>query len=392
MKYFIYLLACLPVSLLHAQPNSAKADEALSQLLDRLNEMNAVSYHYHRETRYFADNYHNISEADMYIEYHRPTPLGLRFRSSNGVKRSVYNGSALLYMNEKEKTIDTSFAGTLKSMQNNSDLYHSLAMLKNMIPLVIGSDSIRRSVSDTTVDGKTYRCVRMEGDQLYFGLFSGIDRFTATGLRRPYYLLIDPTTGLPYQFATRYIRNGNDRDFATVTYAEINTHPATPPEASWYYQSYLNVYKHLAPVVRKPLVKAGAEVADFKLPAYTPARMDSVTLKQYAGKVVLLDFWFKSCGPCMEAMPKYNLLQDRFRKRGFELVTVNIEDGIDDIKFFYNKHKPHYPMLFNGIKVFEQLGLRGCPSSVLINRDGKVARVFEGFSENEISEAIATLL
>ncbi len=213
-------------------------------------------------------------------------------------------------------------------------------------------------------------------------------------LQRPYYLVINKETYLPHSFISKYIRGSDDRDFLTVTYTAINTKPARPTAASWKYSSYAGSYMPFRPIKKIPLVKVGSQVAGFTLPNYTLAAIDSISLHQYAGKVVLLDFWFKSCGPCMAAMPHYNSLQNKFGGQAFQLLTVNIEDGESDMRFFYNKHQPAYKMLYKGGKLFKSLGLPGCPSLVLLDKNGNVLQVFtNGFEqeliEKKIKEALA---
>jgi len=131
---------------------------------------------------------------------------------------------------------------------------------------------------------------------------------------------------------------------------------------------------------------------NFTLPAYTASGIDSVSLSRYKGKLVLVDFWFKSCGPCMAAMPKYNALQHKFGEEVFQLLTINITDTKEDIAFFYNKYQPNYPMLFNGDLVFDSLGFTGCPTSVLLDKSGKVMEVFYGFDEALIEKKVSSIL
>jgi thiol-disulfide isomerase/thioredoxin len=211
-------------------------------------------------------------------------------------------------------------------------------------------------------------------------------------LKRPYYLLIDKTSFLPYQFVAKYVRGIDDRDFVSVTYRNIKTNPKSPSPQSWTYAAYAGKYQPFRPAEKIALVKAGSLIPEFTLPDYGPDRIDSISFSQYAGKVVLLDFWFKSCGPCMEAMPHYNNLQNKLGKERFQLLTINIEDGMDDIKFFYNKYLPAYKMLFNGGELFRSLGLTACPSSILVDQEGKVVRTFLGFDPEKIEKEIVAII
>jgi thiol-disulfide isomerase/thioredoxin/outer membrane lipoprotein-sorting protein len=390
-------LACILLLIVHTaySQNAKEGNEAvriLKKVDEKLNSFSSVSYRYSREMRYYAANYHNKGDAAMYIEYITNSPTGFRFQAEEEKSLFVYDGAMTLRVDKKEMTIDSASAKTVARMESNSHLYHSLAMLKNILPLVISNDTIHKSVRDTTVDGRELLCVKIERPGMYFQLFKGVVFVKVSDLQRPYYLLVDKNTYLPYQFISKYIRGNDDRDFVTVTYKDINTHPKAPASSSWNYATYAARYKPYTPVEKKPLVKAGAVVADFILPNYTPGKTDSTALHEYAGKVVLLEFWFKSCGPCMEAMPHYNALQNKFGKDKFQLLTINIEDGPDDIKFFYNKHQPVYKMLYSGDKVFENLGLSGCPSAVLLGKDGKVAAVFEGFDQAAVEKKIGEAL
>ncbi|MCC2670375.1 MAG: Redoxin domain protein, partial [Armatimonadetes bacterium] len=52
----------------------------------------------------------------------------------------------------------------------------------------------------------------------------------------------------------------------------------------------------------------------------------TVSLSQYRGKVVLLDFWATFCGPCMKAMPKLQKLHDQHAAKGFSVVGVATDE------------------------------------------------------------------
>ncbi|WP_176112955.1 TlpA family protein disulfide reductase [Sediminibacterium ginsengisoli] len=391
MKQLLVLTLALPLSVL-AQKKSASAVEVLQKTLNKLESLKTVSYSQTRETRYFADNYQHTLKADMFIDFAASNALNLRFQAESDKTIFVYDGQYRLLIDKENQTIDSASAATFASMRNNSYLYHSLAMLRRMIPGTIANDSIRKSVSDTLIGKTTYYNVRMEGDGMYFALLGGMEYYKNAQLRRPYYLLIDKKTYLPYQFISKYIRGTDDRDYVTMTYSNMDTRANTPAPRGWSYAAYADTYKpYVAPAVI-PLIKPGTQAPGFTLPAYLPAGIDSLSLQQYAGKVVLLEFWFKSCGPCMEAMPHYNELQQSFNKSDFALITINVEDPVEDIKFFYNKYQPVYPMLYNGRSFWQSVGFTGAPASLLIDRAGKVREVIRGFVKDDIEKKVKGLV
>ncbi len=316
----------------------------------------------------------------------------MRLQAREGNTFFIFDGQRTMRLKKDAMTIDSATVRTAKQLEGNSYLSHSLANLRYFLPLVMQDDSTQKSFSDTLIGGQSFYCVKMERPNKYYDGFYAMEPFDVADLRRPYYLVIDKKTYLPYQFITKYIRGNDDRDFLTVTFDHINMAPALPADSSWVYASYAGSYQPFRPAEKKPLVRAGTMIGDFTLPDYKPAAIDSISLHQYAGKVVLLDFWFKSCGPCMAAMPHYNSLQNKYGKDGFRLLTINIEDGEADMKFFYNKYQPSYKMLFKGKVLFEKLGLSACPSSVLLDRTGRVTEVFRGFDEELIAKKIAALI
>lgn len=391
-KLFIFLGILISASSdAQSQPVN-EANAILLKVKNTLGNLAQVSYRQNRETRYYADNYHNLFESTLYFDFTGDGPLHMRFQGDNPKTSFIYNGNATLRINKSEMTIDSATVQSAKNMESNSYLFHSLFMLRNMLSTIIGSDGIHRSLKDTLVGNNAYYKITFEADKAYFQLLGDLEHYDVPGFRRPYHLLVDKKTYLPYQLISSYVRGTDDRDFVTVTYDMINTKPARPAAESWNYTAYSDRYKPYVPPVKIPLVKTGTVLANFTLPDYTPHGTDSVSLKQYSGKVVLVDFWFKSCSPCMAAMPHYNQLQNKYGKEGFQLLTVNVEDPVEDVQYFYNKYKPVYKMLYNGNKLWKGLGFTGCPSAVLLDKKGVVVQVFFGFEEELISKKVEELV
>ena len=393
MKQWLTLFFSLFLSAAMAQDNQKEpVNKLLAKVKSKLESIHQISYRQTRETHYYADNYSNLFAAEMYLDFTAKGPLNLWFQASDNKSAFIYNGSTTMRINKEDMTIDSAAAATAKSLQNNSYLYNSIVMLRNTIPSLMANDSFQKTLSDTMIEKKAYYTISFEAPKTYFGLLGDVEHFTMAGLRRPYLLLVDKKTMLPYQLISKIIRGTDDRDFVTVTYSAINTKPEKPEQNSWTYAAYQSKYKPYIPPVKIPLVKPGSTLARFTLPNYTSSGIDSVYSSQLSGKIVLLDFWFKSCGPCMDAMPHYNDLQKQFKKDGFELLTINVEDPVTDVAFFYKKYNPVYKMMYNGNKLWASLGFTGCPSSVLIDRNGKIVQSFFGFDEAVIGKKIKELV
>lgn len=130
------------------------------------------------------------------------------------------------------------------------------------------------------------------------------------------------------------------------------------------------------PVAKGGLV--GQAAPDFTL---TDMQGQKVTLSQFRGKVVILNFWATWCPPCREEMPSMERLYRNLESQGLVLLAVNIEkNGKDAVSQFLQKRPYTFPILLddesvvqNTYKVFR------FPESFIIDRNGVVVeRVIGG--------------
>ena len=112
---------------------------------------------------------------------------------------------------------------------------------------------------------------------------------------------------------------------------------------------------------------------DFTLPALDGKK---VSLSQFKGKVVLLNFWATWCGPCKAEIPAFVELQAQY-KNDLVVLGLSVDDPADKAKAFAEQYKVNYPMVL-GLghdEIQDAYGpIYGIPASFLISRDGKVCK------------------
>ncbi len=124
-----------------------------------------------------------------------------------------------------------------------------------------------------------------------------------------------------------------------------------------------------------------AKVGD-PAPEFTLATLQgpSVSLSDYRGKVVLLNFWATWCPPCIWEMPSMETIYQRFKGRQFEILAVSIDKkGEDVVRPFVADYGITFPILLDpDSEVYKRYGLTGVPESFIIDKDGTVLQKIIG--------------
>jgi peroxiredoxin len=106
----------------------------------------------------------------------------------------------------------------------------------------------------------------------------------------------------------------------------------------------------------------------------------NLRLGEQRGRVVLVNFWATWCGPCRQEMPHLNKLYEKYKASGFVLLGVNVDDDTKQAAGVANKLGVKFPVLPDAEKrVSRQYDLSAMPSTVLIDRDGKVRYLHRGY-------------
>ena len=121
------------------------------------------------------------------------------------------------------------------------------------------------------------------------------------------------------------------------------------------------------------------------------------TVKQYEGKIVVLNFWATWCKPCLEEMPLLDSIQKRYGEKGVQVIAVSADqkETQSNIKPFLQKFNIDLPVWLGGTtEKMEELGLgHALPATVIMDRTGNVVgRIIGKATETDLNRYIDWLL
>jgi peroxiredoxin len=121
----------------------------------------------------------------------------------------------------------------------------------------------------------------------------------------------------------------------------------------------------------------GSAAPDFTLRSSTGKNLK---LSEYRGQVVMINFWATWCAPCRQEMPHLSRLYEQYRKAGFMLLGVNIDDNPKAAQAMAEQLGVRFPVLYDTTKqVSKQYDVDAMPSTVIVDRDGKVQYLHRGY-------------
>jgi peroxiredoxin len=121
-----------------------------------------------------------------------------------------------------------------------------------------------------------------------------------------------------------------------------------------------------------------------------------VSLAQYKGQVVMLNFWASWCGPCRQEMPLLESIYRKYNRMGFTMIGVNVEPDSKAADEWLKATPVSFPILYDrDSKVSKLYNVAGMPSTVIIDRHGNLRKLHRGYQpgdENEYLDSIRALI
>jgi thiol-disulfide isomerase/thioredoxin len=140
-----------------------------------------------------------------------------------------------------------------------------------------------------------------------------------------------------------------------------------------------------------PLIP-GHPAPNFSFQEFTTG--EELSLADFRGQVVLLDFWASWCNPCMEKLPSVLELYRRYHDQGFEIIGISLDVREEDLRRTLEEHQIPWPQAFDGgglkAEIADLYRVYAIPALFLLDREGNIRALDPG--EEELDRLVAELL
>ncbi|WP_338543830.1 TlpA family protein disulfide reductase [Paenibacillus tundrae] len=142
------------------------------------------------------------------------------------------------------------------------------------------------------------------------------------------------------------------------------------------------VFQGLSPsqTQRVGAIESGAIAPDFMAPNSVG---DQVSLSDYRGKVVMINFWASWCTPCVREMPLLHQTAE-MHQEDVETLFVNVGESKGTIQEFMNEQQFDFPVIVDVTgKISTMYRITGLPATMVIDREGKFSHILHGELTND---------
>jgi thiol-disulfide isomerase/thioredoxin len=173
--------------------------------------------------------------------------------------------------------------------------------------------------------------------------------------------------------AMLYVQIFNDPDTARTNFLKIKTDYPNTKIGAQMDAMLAGMDKEAAAAKAQAALQPGVPFPDFSM---TDVTGKPLSVGQYKGKVVLVDFWATWCGPCRAELPNVIATYAKYHDQGFEIIGVSLDEDKDAMVKYAQENQMTWPQYFDGLrwenKLVDKYGVQGIPFTILIDPQGNI--------------------
>lgn len=396
---FAFALILLPLSVCNAQ---GSVETVIRKSREKCQSIQEGHYVVDRKKKFMSDQDTNISRLTCdFKKLPDDTIFGKAFALMEEPQghpewneHYLYTGNEFVYLNDTATVLPCAqWAETIMRRRHNFEFYTALTN-KSCYPVPseenLADSNYSFSLSETRLDGKPCYLVDVLGPT---------DENEAQGIKCLRYeinLWIDKADYLPLQYTIAYdIVEQQDTMYQYDEFKLVSFDPRIDESKLTMKSipSHITI-KDYVPYKRPAPLAEGTPAPEWSLPTLAG---DTVHLADLKGKVVLVDFFYKSCAPCCAALPTLQSFHEKYKDRGLVVVGIDPYDdpAKDEMSKFLAKRGITYTVLFSNRELSATYRIYGFPTLFFIDREGKIVKIHTGFSKDmgtELEEQLLKML
>ena len=115
----------------------------------------------------------------------------------------------------------------------------------------------------------------------------------------------------------------------------------------------------------------------------------TVTLSDFKDKLIILDFWATHCPPCIQKIPDFIKLYNKYKNKGLVIIGVSLDRGdVERVKRFCRNKGVNYPVVIGNYEVTKSYGgIRYIPTTFIIDKNRNIVKKFIGYTSIDTFES-----
>ena len=115
----------------------------------------------------------------------------------------------------------------------------------------------------------------------------------------------------------------------------------------------------------------------------------TVTLSDFKDKVIILDFWATHCPPCIQEIPDFVKLYNKYKNKGLVVIGISLDrGGAAGVKRFCQNKGVNYPIVIGNYEVTKNYGgIRYIPTTFIIDKNQNIVKKFIGYTSIDTFES-----
>lgn len=336
-----------------------QAEQAIKKQ-DELHIKSTLYLHYESE-----EMYDTISNQ-LYLTF--PNKKDYRYILYQGESKNsrfIYNGSENFFLDLADSTIQVAKHPKEEDIYSNTTFNISYVTWRLGLSNFKSNKDIGKKISQETLNGKKVYKVELNIGQNFLSKTGVLNpmKIKAENLLIVY---LDQKTLLPLELISQRV---GSKDFVKTKIEYLSLKGKRPNETSWFTSTYSDFKPYKKISLAQLALNQEAPSWNMSLAKQNGSR----SLQEYKGKYLILEFYIKNCGYCIEGVKKLNILQEKLAGKNVAILGVNSQDSEADLHSFIRTQKPAYDIVWDKDgSVSKAYGVDGVPHVFILDQQGKV--------------------